>query len=80
MAERLGEQRVLCVVDENLTYPEGDVTGSRVCQSLRARGFGGASRVRATPARRRAVSRGAERVSTVKKKAPSTRQTGGWKF
>ena len=42
MAARLGDERVLCILDQNLDrYDQGAFTGTEIARQLRARGFGG---------------------------------------
>ena len=41
MAERLGDERVLCIFDQNIEFDAGGFTGTDLVQELRARGFSG---------------------------------------
>jgi len=41
MAARLGEDRILCILDQNIDFDAGSITGTDLVGDLRARGFGG---------------------------------------
>ena len=42
MAKRLGDHRVLCIIDQNLDdFDAGAFTGTGLVRELRERGFGG---------------------------------------
>ena len=76
LGREIGEASLVCIFDQNMNYPDGDVLGTDLCRELRADGWRGVPHpIGERPGRRRRVYREAGADGTLGKSVSSVADT-----